>query len=176
MAAAAAEHLLQIGLGVDPRREHLFDLRGEGVDDGILDSGEPVLEEECAERRLDDRGEDVPVLREPLEFVGRRDRCPLDETRAEVELAGYLRAARPRDDVRARLGESSLSEVGMPLVERVGDGELQDAVAEELQPLVRVAALARPRCVGEDTLRQLRRERVDQLREVAVRGYWCEVT
>ena len=61
-------------------------------------------------------------------------------------------------------------------VERVGDGELKDAVAEELEPLVRVGALARPRGVGEDRLRQLRRERGDQLGKVRIRGYWCEVT
>jgi hypothetical protein len=54
--------------------------------------------------------------------------------------------------------------------------QLEDAVAEELEPLVRGAALARPRRVREDGLRQLRRERVDQLREVGVRGYWCEAT
>ena len=56
------------------------------------------------------------------------------------------------------------------------DGELEHAVTEELEPLVRLATLARPRRVGEDVLRQLRRERVDQLREVGVGGYWCEVT
>jgi hypothetical protein len=61
-------------------------------------------------------------------------------------------------------------------VEGVRDGQLEDAVAEELEPLVRRAALARPRRMGEDRLRQLRRERVDQLREVGIRGYWCEVT
>jgi hypothetical protein len=54
--------------------------------------------------------------------------------------------------------------------------ELEDAVAEELEPLVRLATLARPRGVREDVLGQLRRERVDQLREVGVGGYWCEVT
>jgi hypothetical protein len=64
----------------------------------------------------------------------------------------------------------------MALEERVADGELQDAVAEKLEPLVRRAALARPRRVREDGLRQLRRERVDQLREIGLRGYWCEVT
>jgi hypothetical protein len=56
------------------------------------------------------------------------------------------------------------------------DGQLEDAVAEELEPLVRGSALARPRRVREDGLRQFRRERVDQLREVGVRGYWCEDT
>jgi hypothetical protein len=30
--------------------------------------------------------------------------------------------------------------------------------------------------VREDGLGELRRERVDQVREVGVRGYWCEVT
>jgi hypothetical protein len=60
--------------------------------------------------------------------------------------------------------------------ERVCDGQLEDAVAEELEPLVGGATVARPRRVREDVLRQLRRELVDQLREVPVRGYWCEVT
>jgi hypothetical protein len=64
----------------------------------------------------------------------------------------------------------------MARVERVRDSQLEDAVTEELQPLVRVGALASPRRVREDGLRQLRRERVDQLREVGVRGYWCEAT
>jgi hypothetical protein len=50
----------------------------------------------------------------------------------------------------------------MAVVERVRYSELEDAVAEELEPLVRGAALARPRRVREDGLRQLRRERVDQ--------------
>ena len=64
----------------------------------------------------------------------------------------------------------------MARVESVRDGQLEDAVAEKLEPLVRGATLARPRRMGEDGLRQLRRERVDQLREVGIRGYWCEVT
>jgi len=64
----------------------------------------------------------------------------------------------------------------MARVERVRDGELEDAVPEELEPLIGGATLARPGRVGEDGLCQLRRERVDQLREVEVRGYWCEVT
>jgi hypothetical protein len=64
----------------------------------------------------------------------------------------------------------------MPCVERVGDRELEDAVAQELETLVRGATVARPGGMREDGLRQLRREPVDQLREVPVRGYWCEVT
>jgi hypothetical protein len=61
-------------------------------------------------------------------------------------------------------------------VERVCDRELENAVAEELEPLVRGATVARPRRVGEDRPGELRRKLVDQLREVAIRGYWCEVT
>jgi hypothetical protein len=64
----------------------------------------------------------------------------------------------------------------MARVERVRHRELEDAVAEELEPLVRGATFARPGGMREDGLRQLRRELVDQLREVPVRGYWCEVT
>jgi hypothetical protein len=79
--------------------------------------------------------------------------------------------------VGAHLRELPLGEVGMPRVERMGDRQLEHAVAEELEPLVRRGALARPGGVREDGLRQLRRELVDQLREVCgVRGYWCEVT
>jgi hypothetical protein len=56
------------------------------------------------------------------------------------------------------------------------DSELEDAVAEELEPFVRGATVARPRRMSEDRVGELRRERVDQLREVGVRGYWCELT
>jgi hypothetical protein len=78
--------------------------------------------------------------------------------------------------VCARLCQLPLREVGVARVERMRDRQLEDAVAEELEPLVRLGPLGRPGRVGEDGLRQLRRERVDQLREVGVRGYWCEVT
>jgi hypothetical protein len=64
----------------------------------------------------------------------------------------------------------------MAVVQRVRDRQLQNAVAEKLEALVGGSALARPRRVCEDGLRQLRRERVDQLREVEIRGYWCELT
>ncbi len=78
--------------------------------------------------------------------------------------------------MRADLGKLPLREVRVALEELAGDGELEDAVTEELEALVRGAALASPGGVREDGLRQLRRERVDQLGEVRSRGYWCEVT
>jgi hypothetical protein len=68
--------------------------------------------------------------------------------------------------VRADLGEPALREVGKPLVEGARDGELEDAVAEELEPLVRGGAVGRPRGVGEDRLQALRRERLDQALEL----------
>ena len=61
----------------------------ERVDDGGLDLREPVLEEERAERGLEQRREDVAVLREPLELLG-------------LEAVVVLhRAARPRSSSRA---------------------------------------------------------------------------
>ena len=100
----------------------------------------------------------------------------LDETLPETEAACHHRASRAGDDVRAHLGELPLGEVRMARVERMRYREFEDAVAQKLEPLVRGATVARPRRVGEDGLRQLRRERVDQLREVGIRGYWCELT
>jgi hypothetical protein len=78
--------------------------------------------------------------------------------------------------VRANLRELPLGEVRMAHVERMSHCELEHAVPEELEPLVRRATFARPRGMGEDGIRQLRWERGDQLREVGIRGYWCEVT
>ena len=78
--------------------------------------------------------------------------------------------------MRAHLGQLPLGEVRMARVERMRHGELEHAVAEKLEPLVGGVTFARPRRMREDRLRQLRREPVDQLREVGVRGYWCEET
>jgi hypothetical protein len=68
--------------------------------------------------------------------------------------------------VGADLREPALREVGEALVERARDRELEDAVAEELEPLVRGGAVVGPRRVGEDRLQALRRERVDQALEL----------
>ena len=65
----------------------MLDLVGERRDDGVLDRGEAVLEEDRAERRLDDRREHVPVAREALELLLRRRRAGLpDEPLSEAEL------------------------------------------------------------------------------------------
>ena len=163
---------------VDVRRQRVLDPRRERVDDRVLDRREAVLEEERAERRLEQRREHVAVLREPLELVGLKAVAPARRAAAEVELARDDRAARARDDVRADLREPPLREVGVARVELVRDRELEHAVAEELEPLVRLRPVGRPRRVRERDRRPLGRQRVDQRRELSVtrRRYWCDET
>jgi len=64
----------------------------------------------------------------------------------------------------------------MPRVEGVRDGELEDAVAEELEALVGGDPVVRPRGMSEDRLRRLVGQRVDQPDEALSAGYWCVVT
>ena len=94
---------------------------------------------------------------------------------AELELARDDGAARARDDVRPHLRHPPLGEAGKALVEGTRDRELQHRVAEELEPLVRGAAVGRPGGVSEDRRRPVGWERVDQLPESSW-SYWCEVT
>jgi hypothetical protein len=68
--------------------------------------------------------------------------------------------------VRANLGEAALGEVGEALVEGTRDGELEDAVAEELEALVGRGPVGGPRGMREDGLEALRRQRVDQALEL----------
>jgi hypothetical protein len=72
--------------------------------------------------------------------------------------------------VRPDLRELALAEVGVPLVKLPGNRELEDAVSEELEPLVRRRAVRRPRRVREDVLQALGRELVDQSVEAGVTG------
>jgi hypothetical protein len=73
--------------------------------------------------------------------------------------------------VRADLRQPALREIWVPVVQRAGDRELEDAVPEELEPFVRRRAVGRPRAVGEDVLqppvRQLRDELGQLLRPAA---------
>src|SRR5581483_5981785 len=134
LLAQSCQRLLQLRLVVDVGRQRVFDPVGERLHDRVLDRSEPVLEEERSERRLEQGRKHVAVVGETacVVAVGRRS-----EATAEIELAGDDGAARTRDDVRADLREPSLGEVWMPRVERVRDRELEHAVAEELEALVR---------------------------------------
>jgi hypothetical protein len=72
--------------------------------------------------------------------------------------------------VRPDLRELSLGEVRVALVELARNGELENAVAQELQALVGRRAVRRPRRVREDVLQALRRELEDQSVESGVTG------
>ena len=126
-----------------------------------------MLEEERGQGRLEQGGEDVPVAREPVELVRRDVTRLLGQAPPEVELTRDDGAARARDDVRADLREPSLREVGVALVKRARDGELEDAVAEDLQPLVRRRAVVRPGAVREDRPGALVGQLADQAAELA---------
>jgi len=67
--------------------------------------------------------------------------------------------------VRANLRQLALAEAGVAVVERAGDDEAEDAVAEELQSLVRLDAVVGLRRVAEDLFEAFARQLVDQLLE-----------
>jgi hypothetical protein len=136
-----------------------------------------VLQEESRKRRLEERGQDVSVLREPLELVRGNPASPLDQPPPEPELGADDGAARARDDVGADLGETPFREVREAVVERLRDRELEHAVAEELEALVRGGAVGRPGRVREDGLQPRDRQRLEQalqldLRLVPVTDAW----
>ena len=135
----------------------------EGVDDRLLDRLESVLEEDRRESGLEQRGEDVAVLSEPAELLGLGQDPVLEQPLAEPELVGDEGAGPARDGVRADLRQPTLGELRVAVVQVPGDRELEDAVAEELQALVRGRPVRRPRGVREDLLLPFRRERADQL-------------
>jgi len=64
--------------------------------------------------------------------------------------------------VGADLRELPFGEVRVALVELARDGELEDAVAEELEPLVGGRSVRRPGRVREDMLQALGRKLVDE--------------
>ena len=80
-----------------------------------------------------------------------------------------------RDTTCERIFASRPSrEVRIPLVQLPRDGELEHAVAQELEALVRRGTVGRPRRVGEDLLQPLGGQVVDQALERL--RYWCDVT
>src|SRR5207302_997896 len=112
-----------------------------------------------------------------LELVGGDPARPLDQPPPEPELGPDDGAARPRDDVRADLGEPPFGEVREAVVQRLRDRELEHAVAKKLEALVRRRAVGRPGRVREDGLEPLDRQRLEQalqldLRLVAVTDAW----
>src|SRR5436190_16131592 len=162
--AAPRKRLLQLRLEVDVAGQRVVDPAGEGPHDRLLDRPEAVLEEQRGERCLEQRREDVAVVREAVQLVVWDLGAALLEALTERELPRDDRAARPRDDVRADLREPSLAEVRVALVQFARDRELEDAVPEELEPLVRRRAVGRPGRVRVDLLCPRVGQPFDQLR------------
>lgn len=71
----------------------------------------------------------------------------------------------------ADLGQPTFRSVWKTIEHRPCDRELEHAVAEELEPLVRLRAVFRPRCVGEDLLEASGGKLVDQAAELVRPGF-----
>jgi len=155
---------------VDVLRRGVFDPAGERLGNRCLDRLEPVLEEQGRESRLQESGENVSVADEAVELLPGHGRPALAQPGTEVELSPHHGAALPRDHVRADLRQPTLAELGVAIVERAGDGELEDAVAEELEPLVGRGAVGRPSGMGENVLEPRRWERQNQPPEAVRRS------
>ncbi len=163
------ELLLELGLVVDVLGERVVDPIGERGEHDGPDELEAVLEVESPERRLDERRQDVSVDGEALGLLaGNGVPCTLDELPAEPEVSADGSAALARDDMRPELRKLPFRMLGEALVELAGDREAEDAVAEELQALVRVGAARRPGRVREDAGEALLGERFDQLEKLRV--------
>ena len=82
------------------------------------------------------------------------------EVRAEVDAAGEARKAGGRDDRRTARGERAFIVVGMPRVQGLGDGEVHDGIAQELESLVVPAGglgmLVEPTGMDECLLQQVK--------------------
>ena len=72
--------------------------------------------------------------------------------------------------MRADLREPAFRGIREAVEHRARDRELEDAVAQELEPLVRVGAILHPRRVGEDLLETSGRKLLDQAAELVRPG------
>jgi hypothetical protein len=135
--AAARELFLQLRLEIDVALDRVIDPVCEGRDDRATDRLEPVLEVESPEARLDQCSEDVSVGGEPLELVRIDFRAALlEQPPSEIESSPDDGAALTRDDVRPDLRQPSFLRVREAVIELLRDGESENAVAQELEPLV----------------------------------------
>jgi hypothetical protein len=155
---------------VDPVAQGVLDQRCKRLDDRRLDRLESVLEVHRRERGLEQRREDVAIVDEARELAAAGIRVVARQALAEAQLSRDDRAARTRDDLGAQLRELPLVEVGEAVVERPCDRKLEHRVAEELEPLVGLAAHRRPARMRERPRDPLGREVRDELGEPATGG------
>ena len=130
-----------------------------------------VLEVDRRDRRLEHGSEDVPAARDALELVVRRVTRVPEQLFAEAELLRDRGAALAGHDVRTHLREPTLGSRAEAVEDGARDRELEDAVAEELEPLVRVGPVVDPRRMREHLLEALRRELRDQATELGRPAY-----
>jgi len=129
-----------------------------------------VLDIDRRDRGLEHGCEDVPAARDALELVRGRLAGELEEPIAEPKLLRDGRAALARDDMRPNLREASLRRRAEAIEDSTGDRELEDAVAQELEPFVRVGAVFDPRGVREYLLETIGRKLGDQAAELVRPG------
>jgi len=170
LLAGASEGLLQLGLVVDVARARVLDPLAERVNDRRLDLLEAMFEIDSRDRRLEDGGEDVPAAGDPLELVLRRLARVLKETVAQPELLRDGGTALAGHDVCPDLGETPLRGRAETIEDSARDRELEDAVAEELEALVRCRAVVGPRGMREYLLEPVGRQLVDQAAELGRPG------
>ena len=174
LVSRARKRLLELGLVVDVARAGVLDPLVECVDDRRLDPLESELEVDGRDRGLEHGGKHVPAPRDALELVLRDRAGVVEELLAEPELLRNRRAALPRDDMRTDLREATLRGCAEPVEHRSRDRELENAVAQELEPLVGLGAVLRPGRVREHLRepfgRQLRDEAAELVRPDLVAG------
>jgi len=95
---------------------------------------------------------------------------------AESEAPADYGAALARHDVRADLRELPFLVVGKPSVELACDRKAQDAVSEELEPLVGLRAILGPGGMRKGVTETRLRKRVDQREQLGLGlgTYWCD--
>ena len=167
LTAPTCELFLELRLVIDVARGRILDPAAKRLDDRRLDRREAVLEKERRQRGLQQRAEDVRVPCELGELLLARLAGVPAEPPPQPELAPDDGTALPGDDVRAQPSQLPLREVRVLLEQRPRDRKLEDAVPQELQPLVGLAPLRRPGGMREDLREPLRRELVDQPLELA---------
>jgi hypothetical protein len=101
-----------------------------------------------------------------LQLVLRRFAREVEQALPEPELLRDCGATLARDDVRTNLGETALRGIGEAVEDRPRDRELEDAVAQELEPLVRRRPVVGPRGVRENLLEPVCRQLCDQAAEL----------
>ena len=104
--------------------------------------GEIGIQVEGADQGLEARGNDLAVAPALVFFLA----AAQQDVAAQAERFGHLEQHLARNQVGAQLGQVALALVAAAAVNGVGDGQADDRIAQELQPLVVQAVVAaRPR-------------------------------